>query len=69
MAIAITARIKTEPIRGQVRAEDIQWEVLVWDGGIREEWVAHADSFDEAIELTESLRKRYFVTMRSVPRS
>ena len=64
MAIAMSSGIETPPIP---EMPEVKWEVFVtseeedaW------EWVAKADTKDEADELVESLSKRYYVTISSV---
>lgn len=56
----------TPPVEGGT-PQGTKWEVGVSGSPQNEssEWVAYCDTLDEAIEIADSLKKRYFVSIRS----
>lgn len=70
MAIAMTKEVNTPKVENY-DLDKARWEVWVANELDRHygmsEWVADCDTLDEAVELAQSYKERYFVTILSKP--
>ena len=63
MPITMTS-VKPEP---PTHLGEVMWEVWITKGE-ESYWVATCDTYDEALEVGDQIRKRYHITIESIPR-